>query len=119
VSRRRAAAEQPTDITFWLRGGCCGRYHARVPATRELSIGRTDSERALGFIVRKGETWIDFVLNQDQVDELAAYLQLLRGTLRKPLGRKPEQISFVPFLAQLREMQARKRPVKRRKAGAR
>jgi hypothetical protein len=114
-SDSRAAVEQPTDLLFWLRNGSCGPYHARVEAKTELSIGRTDSERALGFIVTRGKTCLDFVLDRDQVDELAAYLQIARAGLRKPLGRKPEQLSFV---AMARAAQARKRSAKRRKAVA-
>jgi hypothetical protein len=108
-----AVTEQPTDLLFWFGNGACGLYRARVPAGTRLSVGRTDSERAIGFRVMKGETHVvDFVLNRDQVDELATYLQGSLGRLRKPLGRKPHQISLV---AMARATQARKQPTKRRK----
>jgi hypothetical protein len=100
--------EQPTDILFWLGNGSCGRYRARVETETELSIGRTDSEQALGFIVRRGETKLDFVLDRDQVDELAAYLQIMRGGLRKPLGRKPDQVSFAGMLETVQKRRKRK-----------
>ena len=39
-------------------------------------------------IVDRGGTNIDFVLDKDQVDDLAAYLRIMREGLLKPLGRK-------------------------------
>src|SRR5207253_1913725 len=58
-------------------------------------IGRTDSKRALGFVVTNGDKTVDFVLDRDQVAELAAFLKLsaLPG-LRQPLGRKQRQLMF-------------------------
>jgi hypothetical protein len=109
--------EQPTDLLFWFGNGSCGSYRARVKAKTELSIGRTDSERALGFVATRGKTRLDFVLNRDQVDELAAYLQIMRGRLLKPLGRKPDQISLIALQAHV-SAQARRRGQKRRKAAA-
>jgi hypothetical protein len=71
-------------------------YRARAPANTEVSIGRTDSKRALGFVVTSGKVQVDFVLDRDQVAELAAYLQhFTLPRLLKPLGRRPQQISFV------------------------
>ena len=69
---------------------------ARVPADVEVSIGRTDSKRALGFFItnRGGET-MEFVLDKDQVAELAAFLSLSLPRLLKPLGRKKDQASLV------------------------
>ena len=46
--------ERPADLIFWFRNGSCGGYCARVKACREVSIGRTDSKRGLGFIVSWG-----------------------------------------------------------------
>jgi hypothetical protein len=100
--------EQPTDLLFWLGNGSCGGYRARVEAKTELSIGRTDSERALGFIVTRDGTSFDFVLDRDQVDELAAYLQIVREGLRKPLGRKPDQVSFAGMLETVQKRRKRK-----------
>jgi hypothetical protein len=89
-----ATNERPADLLFWYGDGRCAPYKARVNADAEISIGRTDSKRALGFIVTNGEKQVDFVLNKDQVVELAAYLQCALGGLRKPLGRKQNQISL-------------------------
>jgi hypothetical protein len=68
--------ERPADLLFWFGDGRLGSYRARVPAETEVSIGRTDSKRARGFILTRGDTQMDFVLNRDQVAELAAYCQL-------------------------------------------
>jgi hypothetical protein len=87
--------EQPADLSFWLRDGGVAYYRARVPADTEVSIGRTNSKRALGFIVTRGKVSIDFVLNKDQVAELAAYCRVSLPGLLKPTGRKPDQISLV------------------------
>jgi hypothetical protein len=92
--------EHPADLVFWIRNGCCIPYKARVPADTEVSIGRTDSERAMGFTVTRGDTTMDFVLNKDQVAELAAYLELQLARLLPPRGRKPEQISFAASVKQ-------------------
>jgi hypothetical protein len=100
VMMKRKANEQPTDLLFWLADGSCGRFRARVAADTELSIGRTDSKRALGFIVSRGKARVDFVLDTDQVAELAAYLQIALPGLLKPLGRKPDQISLAALVPQ-------------------
>ena len=87
--------ERPADLVFWFKDGFCGGFQARVAADAEISIGRTNSKRALGFIVTSGKSKIDFVLNRDQVAELAAFLQLSVSRLRKPAGRKRNQTSLV------------------------
>jgi hypothetical protein len=86
--------ERAADLLFWFGDGHCARHSARVAADTEVSIGRTDSKRALGFNISSGPAQMDFVLNRDQVTELAAYLQLQAPRLLKPLGRKPAQISL-------------------------
>ena len=92
--------ERPTDVELWLGDGKLFPCGARFSADTEVSIGRTDSKRALGFVVSRGEMKMDFVLNRDQVAELAAYLQLQIPRLLKPLGRKPSQISLVAMKRQ-------------------
>jgi len=84
-------------LRFWMANGNLGWNEPRVPADTEASIGRTDSKRALGFIVRRkhGDEAIDFVLDKDQVAELAAYLRMSLPRLLEPRGRKPNQISLV------------------------
>jgi hypothetical protein len=95
--------ERPADITFWFGDGQCSPYRARVKADTELSIGRTDSKRALGFVIRQDDDAMDFVLNKDQCTELAAYLSLYAPGLREPLGRKQEQHSPCDMLRMLAE----------------
>jgi hypothetical protein len=96
----RQKGERPADIKFWLGDGLLASYEARVTADTEVSIGRTDSKRAVGFIVSKGETKIDFVLDRDQAEQLAAYLQLQLSRLLKPLGRKKSQLNFAVLARQ-------------------
>jgi len=90
--------ERPADLVFWFKDGCVCGYNARVPADAKVSIGRTNSKRALGFIVSHGDERIDFVLNKDQVAELVAYLTMSLPRLLKPRGRKPSQISLAAIL---------------------
>lgn len=54
----------------------------------EVSIGRTNSKRALGFIVTRGRKTMDFVLNKEQVARLAHYLTIQDARLL-PRRRKP------------------------------
>jgi hypothetical protein len=71
-----------------------------TPKLKRSRIGRTYSKRALGFIVSRGKARVDFVLDTDQVAELAAYLQIALPGLLKPLGRKPDQISLAALVPQ-------------------
>jgi hypothetical protein len=87
--------ERPTDLLFWLRDGFCVPHRARLAASAKVSIGRTDSKRGLGFVVTVGKSELDFTLDKDQVAELAAFLQIKLSGLRKPIGRKPDQISLM------------------------
>jgi hypothetical protein len=88
------ADERPADLLFWFRDGHLATCRARVTADTEVSIGRTDSKRALGFIVMQGKTDVAFVLDKDQVTELAAFLNMQARRLFKPLGRKKQQLSL-------------------------
>jgi hypothetical protein len=97
-AQRRNLDERPADLVFWFRDGFCGGCDARVEASARVSIGRTDSKRALGFVVSRDETRIDFVLDKDQVAELAAYLKHCPPLL-KPLGRKRDQMSLAAMFA--------------------
>jgi hypothetical protein len=90
-----ARDERPANLLFWFGDGHCSGFDARVAADVEVSIGRTNSERALGFIVTSGKRHVDFVLDRDQVAELAAFLHIALSRLRSPLGRKPDQLSLV------------------------
>jgi hypothetical protein len=95
TERSRQNGERPADIVFWFKDGHLAPYRARVAANTEVSIGRTDSKRALGFIVTNGKNKVDFVLDRDQVAELAAFLQQCAlPRLLKPLGPKRSQTSL-------------------------
>jgi hypothetical protein len=93
--KNQTKGERPADILFWYGDGQLSSCEARVAATTEVSIGRTNSKRAAGFLVSRGDTSMDFVLDRDQVTELVAYLQkCMLPRLLKPLGRKQNQISL-------------------------
>jgi hypothetical protein len=96
TKRKRRSNERPANLEFWHADGHARWFEARVAADIEISIGRTDSERALGFIVtNNGKMLADFVLDRDQVAELATYLRFFAlGRLKKPLGRKRIQVSY-------------------------
>ena len=99
-TRKQAPNERPADLLFWFGPGKVSRYEARAAADTRVSIGRTDSKRALGFkIVARGRKSVKFVLDKDQVAELAAYLRVMARGLRKPLGRKKDQISVAAMFA--------------------
>jgi hypothetical protein len=87
---KRPANERPADLRFWLKSGSCSGCDAPWKAEMKVSVGRTDSKRALGFWVSKrdGGTHVaDFVLDRHQAAELAAYLSFMADyALAKPLG---------------------------------
>lgn len=91
--------ERSTDLHLWIGDGCGGVAPARLDADMDVSIGRTDSKHAMGFIVgvagdchqlnwtRHDDKQMSFVLDRDQIVELIGYLQSQLRGLRKPLGR--------------------------------
>jgi hypothetical protein len=86
----RVDDERPADLLLWWADGMlmgCDASESR--ADTEVSIGRTKSKRALGFIVTRKNKTMDFVLNKDQVARLASYLTKQEARLLKPRGRKP------------------------------
>jgi hypothetical protein len=88
-------AECPADLLLWFGDGHCGPVRARTAADVEVSIGRTDSERGLGFSVKNGKQRVRFVLDRDQVAELAAFFRWhALPRLRKPPGRKRGGLSL-------------------------
>ena len=91
---RADSGERPADLLLWFKDGFCSGFTARVAADVEVSIGRTGSKRALGFMITNGKKQMDFVLDKDQCAELAAFLQISLPRLRKPLGPKPVQMSL-------------------------
>jgi hypothetical protein len=93
--KRKNNGERPAKLLVWFEDGFCGFCGPRVKADVEVSIGRTNSKRALGFRIKaKNEHVIDFVLNRDQVVELAAYMRGQKTRLLKRPGRKPHQLSL-------------------------
>jgi hypothetical protein len=77
-TKKQADDERPADLTFWYKNGHIGGSHAvdSGPQDIEISIGRTNSERALGFIVfRKDMDKVDFVLTKNQVVQLIKFLE--------------------------------------------
>src|SRR5262245_26566719 len=77
-------AERPADLTLWIKDGMTTVSQAErgAWADTEVSVGRTNSERALGFVVRQGRKRTEFVLSKAQVYELSCYLDFQLGRLR-------------------------------------
>jgi hypothetical protein len=98
--------ERSADVTLWIADGAAVDADARVAADIEVSIGRTNSRRGVGFIVgsagdchslnpaRRDNGQTSFVLDRDQVAELIRYLRVQLGRLKRPLGRKTDSIMF-------------------------
>jgi hypothetical protein len=57
----RKYRERPADLTLWLGDGTCGLSKASIKAGVEVSVGRTNSKRGMGFLVSVGEQTTDFV----------------------------------------------------------
>jgi hypothetical protein len=51
TAEKIAPDERPANLLLWVEDGKCYPCRARVTADTEVSIGRTDSKRALGFVV--------------------------------------------------------------------
>jgi hypothetical protein len=99
-------------LTAWLEDG---RFMSCPPAgdwDTEVSIGRTGSKQALGFTVEKGDTKMDFVLDQEQVAFLAEYFGYSLPRLLKSKG--PKGPSFHEMLAEFEDMAEPPLPAKRR-----
>jgi hypothetical protein len=96
--------EQSTDVILWPKDGCLCSHDARVDATTELFVGRTNSKRAIGFVITRGKQQIDFVLDRDQVENLAAFLNASLAGLSKPAGRRRPYLNFADLArAELRK----------------
>jgi len=105
--KAEVAPERPATLLFWWRDGMLSTYDARVPADTEVSIGRAGSKRALGFMITRGRKAMDFVLDKDQVAELAAFLRLSHARLLKPRGKPKRQLS--PAASEMMWARRRKR----------
>jgi hypothetical protein len=98
--------ERSTDLHLWIRDGAGGGCNARLHADMELSIGRTNSMRGMGFVVgvaddlrqlnwtRHDDKQMSFVLDRDQCAELIAYLRAQLKGLRRPIGRRTDSFWF-------------------------
>lgn len=77
--------EQSADLWLWARNGCLDCFSPR-PGLPVVSVGRTDSRRALGFTFReaRGQELAAFVLDRAQVKALRDYLD---GQLRRLKGK--------------------------------
>jgi len=100
--------ENPVDLHLWLRNGCLSWVDAagraalkarKLNGLPEVSVGRTDSKKALGFVVVDGDRKLaEFVLDRTQVVELVAYFILQLPRL-KPAGVTPPYLSHAGLLA--------------------
>jgi hypothetical protein len=113
--RKSRRDEQPSNLLFWIKDGFCIKCDARTRASTEVSIGRTDSKRALGFLVTRGKAQIDFVLDRDQINDLAAYLRHCPPLLA-PRGRKRKQLSLAAMWSPENILSVKRR---RKRKGAR
>ena len=89
------AASAPQNLLFWFKDGMC------CPGASYGGCGGLhwpNNPGGLGFMVTNGKKKIDFTLDKDQVGELACFLQHALSGLRKPLGRKPRQLSLKAML---------------------
>jgi hypothetical protein len=89
--------EKPTDINFWWKNGSCtldrvSGYTNPTKAETELSIGRTNSKLALGFIVTRGDQCMDFVLDRKQVENLFEYLKIQIPRLKKGRAKRNDRL---------------------------
>jgi hypothetical protein len=84
--------ERPADLLLWWKDGRLDPHRASIPTKTIVSIGRTNSKRALGFMVFSGRVFsgrkpIDFVLDYEQVTALAQYLPIMLRRLKKPTSK--------------------------------
>ena len=82
--------EQPAKLKFWLQDGVPrfdedASVKLNVGKTRLISMGRTDSRRALGFAIGTS-LWdkpaLHFALTRIQVDQLIWYLAIQANRLK-------------------------------------
>ena len=84
MASNKSDDEQPANLLFWIKDGCLSGCSLPIKTDTEVSIGRANSKRALGLIVKRGNMSLDFVLNKDQVAELIEYLQYSHRRLLNP-----------------------------------
>ena len=69
--------EQRVDLTLWFQNGSAMPHAGQGTGLHEVSIGRTDSERGMGFLLldqKTGKTRAEFVLDRTQIENLHAFL---------------------------------------------
>ena len=90
------ANERPAKLQFWLRDGFTFRDSDDIVRSGdlEISIGRTDSRRGLGFAMTKRES--HFTLTRRQVDELIAFLTF---QVRRLQGKRAPKMSLLMQIA--------------------
>ena len=85
--------ERLVDLAMWFGDGKLSSYPGNGRKLPEVSVGRTDSERGLGFCVDVGKepAWnnsrgkfVTFVLDRDQAKALREFLRIQILRLRKP-----------------------------------
>jgi hypothetical protein len=83
---RKTTDEQSADLILWRGDGCVANHKSGKPRLPEVSVGRTDSRRGLGFQITKpnGAEITAFVLDRAQVQALSRYLQDAPKRLRAP-----------------------------------
>jgi hypothetical protein len=89
---KKVPDERAANLLFWFADGWLSGIDAltKAKADTEVSIGRTDSKRALGFVVTQDGGYKEFVLDREQVVQLARFLDIQERRLLKPKGsRKP------------------------------
>jgi hypothetical protein len=94
--------EQRVDLALWFGDGKLMSHAGEGNGLLEVSIGRTNSERGLGFLLLDAKTrkpLAEFVLDRTQVENLHAYLGGQIGRL-KPMRWPPHVISL-PAVARL------------------
>jgi hypothetical protein len=94
--------ERAANVCCWLQNGSRVGLSARVATKIEVSIGRTNSKRGLGFVVRNGKTSMDFVLDKDQVQDLITYLEFSLHRLLKPSGKRKEDVLRKMIMPEIR-----------------
>jgi hypothetical protein len=95
------AGEQRVDVLFWLHDGRLiwhDGHHRRGVKLPEVSIGRTNSKRGLGFVVSNGSQDTLFVLDRSQVENLHAFLGCQIGRL-KPMAWPPDTLNMTKMIS--------------------
>jgi len=76
AKKPKAPAEQTVDLTLWMKDGVVAVKRGRGSKLPDVSVGRTDSKRRVGFMVEapSGREIVRFALDRAQVQSLRDYL---------------------------------------------